>query len=207
MATKIRLQRHGKKKSAFYHIVAADSRAKRDGRFIEKLGIYNPNTNPATIELEFDRALYWVQVGAVPTDTVKALLSYKGVLLKNHLDKGVAKGALTEAQADKKFEAWVSEKESKITGKTDSATKAIADAKAASLEAEKAVNDARAAEIAAKNAPEVVEEEVVEEVVTEEAPAAEVVAEEVAEAVEEAPVVEEAPAEEAPAEEPKKEEE
>ncbi len=196
MATKIRLQRHGKKKSAFYHIVAADSRAKRDGRFIEKLGTYNPNTNPATIDLEFDRALYWVQVGAVPTDTVKALLSYKGVLLKNHLAKGVAKGALTEAEADKKFEAWLSEKESKITGKADSASKAIADAKAASLEAEKAVNDARAAEIAAKNAPEVVEE-VVEEAAEETVEAA------AEETTEEAPAAEEAPAEE----EAKKEEE
>jgi small subunit ribosomal protein S16 len=196
MATKIRLQRHGKKKSAFYHIVAADSRAKRDGRFIEKIGTYNPNTNPATIDLEFDRALYWVQVGAVPTDTVKALLSYKGVLLKNHLDKGVAKGALTEAAAEKKFQAWLSEKESKITGKADSATQAIADAKAASLEAEKAVNEARAAEIAAKNAPEVVEE-VVEEVAEE---AVEAAAEETPEVAEEA-------TEEAPAEEAKKEEE
>ena len=196
MATKIRLQRHGKKKSAFYHIVAADSRAKRDGRFIEKLGTYNPNTNPATIDLEFDRALYWIQVGAVPTDTVKALLSYKGVLLKNHLAKGVAKGALTEADADKKFEAWLSEKESKITGKADSASKAIADAKAASLEAEKAVNDARAAEIAAKNAPEVVEE-VVEEAAEETVEAA------AEETTEEAPAAEEAPAEE----EAKKEEE
>ncbi len=212
MATKIRLQRHGKKKSAFYHIVAADSRAKRDGRFIEKIGTYNPNTNPATIDLEFDRALYWVQVGAVPTDTVKALLSYKGVLLKNHLDKGVEKGALTEAAAEKKFQAWVSEKESKITGKADSATQAIADAKAASLEAEKAVNEARAAEIAAKNAPEVVEEVVEEaaEAVAEEA--AEVVAEEAVEEVveavaEETPEVVEEATEEAPAEEAKKEEE
>ncbi|MFT5823571.1 MAG: small subunit ribosomal protein S16 [Crocinitomix sp.] len=217
MATKIRLQRHGKKKSAFYHIVAADSRAKRDGRFIEKLGTYNPNTNPATIDLEFDRALYWVQVGAVPTDTVKALLSYKGVMLKNHLDKGVAKGALTEAQADTKFEAWIAEKDAKITGKSDSATKVIADAKAASLEAEKAVNDARAAEIAAKNTPEV--EEVVEEAAEEvvEAAAEEVVeaaAEETTEAVVEEVVVEAPAAEEAPAveetpavEEAKKEEE
>lgn len=159
MATKIRLQRHGKKRSAFYHIVAADAKAKRDGRFIEKLGTYNPNTNPATIELNFDRALYWVQVGAQPTDTAKALLSYKGVLLKNHLAKGVAKGALTEAEAQKKFEAWLSEKESKITGKSDSLAKAKEKAEAEKMAAEKAVNDARAAEIEAKNAPEVVEEE------------------------------------------------
>ena len=210
MATKIRLQRHGKKKSAFYHIVAADSRAKRDGRFIEKLGTYNPNTNPATIDLDFDRAFYWVQVGAVPTDTVKALLSYKGVLLKNHLAKGVAKGALTEAAAEKKLQAWLSEKESKITGKADSAEKAIADAKAAGIAAEKAVNEARAAEIAAKNAPEVVEE-VVEEVAEE--TVVEAAAEETVEAAaEEAPaaeeVVEEAAAEEeAPAKEEEKKEE
>ena len=223
MATKIRLQRHGKKKSAFYHIVAADSRAKRDGRFIEKLGTYNPNTNPATIDLEFDRALYWVQEGAVPTDTVKALLSYKGVMLKNHLAKGVAKGALTEAQAETKFQAWIAEKEAKITGKSDSATKAIADAKAAGLAAEKAVNETRAAEIAAKNAPEPEVEEVVEEVVEEaveetaeavaeevvEAVAEETTEEVVAEVVEEAPVAEEAPAveEEAPAKEEEKKEE
>jgi len=189
MATKIRLQRHGKKRSAFYHIVAADSRAKRDGRFIEKIGTYNPNTNPATIDLDFGRALYWVQVGAVPTDTVKALLSYKGVLLKNHLDKGVAKGALTEAEAEKKFDAWVAEKEAKISGKAESVQKAADDAKASALAAEKEVNDARAAEIAAKNAPEVVEEE---------APEAEASAEESAE---EATEEGEAATEEAPAEE------
>lgn len=217
MATKIRLQRHGKKRSAFYHIVAADAKAKRDGRFIEKIGTYNPNTNPATIDLKFDRALYWVQTGAIPTDTVKALLSYKGVMLKNHLDKGVKKGALTQEAADKKFEAWLAEKESKITGKADSISKAKEDANAARLAAEKEVNDKRAAEIAAKNAPEVVEEEVseeteaateenveaaAEEATTEEAPAAE------AEATEEAaPEAEEAPAEEAPAAEETKEEE
>ncbi|WP_066757636.1 30S ribosomal protein S16 [Crocinitomix algicola] len=175
MATKIRLQRHGKKRSAFYHIVAADSKAKRDGRFIEKIGTYNPNTNPATIDLDFDRALYWVQVGAVPTDTVKALLSYEGVLLKNHLDKGVKKGALSEADAEKKFNAWKEEKLGKIAGKADSVSKAKEDAKSAALEAEKAVNDARAAEIAAKNAPEVeeTEEAATEEAATEEAPAEE----------------------------------
>ena len=162
MATKIRLQRHGKKRSAFYHIVAADSRAKRDGRFIEKIGTYNPNTNPATIDLDFDRALHWVKVGAVPTDTVKALLSYKGVLLKNHLDNGVLKGALTEADAQKKFDAWMNEKASKISGKADSIAKAKEDANAAKLAAEKEVNDARAKELEARNAPEV--EEVAEQV-------------------------------------------
>lgn len=171
MATKIRLQRHGKKRSAFYHIVAADSKAKRDGRFIEKIGTYNPNTNPATIDLDFDRALYWVQVGAVPTDTVKALLSYEGVLLKNHLDKGVKKGALSEADAQKKFDAWKSEKLGKISGKADSVVKAKEEAKQAALEAEKAVNEARAAEIEAKNTPEV--EAVEEEAVVEEGAEAE----------------------------------
>ncbi len=163
MATKIRLQRHGKKKSAFYHIVAADSRATRDGRFIEKLGTYNPNTNPATIDLEFERALHWVQVGAIPTDTVKALLSYTGVLLKNHLDKGVKKGALTAEQAQAKFDAWKVEKTGKISGKSESLAKASQSETEARLAAEKAVNAARAAELEAKNAPEVIEEEIVEE--------------------------------------------
>ncbi|WP_027421316.1 30S ribosomal protein S16 [Crocinitomix catalasitica] len=190
MATKIRLQRHGKKKSAFYHLVAADEKAKRDGKFIEKLGTYNPNTNPATIDIDFERALYWVKVGAQPTDTAKALLSYKGVLLKNHLDKGIAKGALTEADAQKKFDAWMADKTGKITGKSDSLAKAKLDEMAKKLASEKAVSEARATEIAAKNAP-IVEE--VEEVVAEEAPAAET-------------ATEEAPAAEA-AEDVKKEEE
>ena len=201
MATKIRLQRHGKKRAAFYHIVAADSRAKRDGRFIEKIGTYNPNTNPATIDLDFDRALHWVKVGAVPTDTVKALLSYKGVLLKNHLDKGVLKGALTEAEAEKKFEAWMSEKEAKISGKSDSLAKAKEEANAAKLAAEREVNEARAKEYEAKNAPEVEEtEEVAEAPAEEEAPKEEAPAEEEA-PKEEAPAEEEAPKEEAPVEE------
>ncbi|MGB1103676.1 MAG: 30S ribosomal protein S16 [Crocinitomicaceae bacterium] len=200
MATKIRLQRHGKKRAAYYHIVAADARAKRDGRFIEKIGTYNPNTNPATIDLDFDRALHWVKVGAVPTDTVKTLLSYKGVLLKNHLDNGVLKGALTEAEAQKKFDAWMEEKSAKISGKSDSIAKAKEEAEAAKLAAEKEVNEARAKEIEAKNAPEV--EEVSEEV-AEEAPAAEAEEAPAAEA-EEAPAAE---AEEAPAEEEAKSEE
>ena len=140
MATKIRLQRHGKKRNAFYHVVIADERAKRDGKYIEKIGTYNPNTDPATIDLKFDRALYWVGTGAVPTDTAKALLSYKGVMLKNHLDRGVAKGALTEAQADKKFEAWMKEKEAKIAGKTEGIAKAQADALAKQIATEKEQN-------------------------------------------------------------------
>ena len=111
MATKIRLQRRGRKGYPFYHIVIADSRAPRDGKFIEKVGSYNPNTNPATITINFDRALYWLQVGAQPTDTTRNILSEEGVLLKKHLLGGVAKGAFTEADAEKKFEAWKAEKE------------------------------------------------------------------------------------------------
>ena len=185
MATKIRLQRHGKKKAAFYHLVIADERAKRDGKFIEKIGTYNPNTDPATIDIKFERALHWVKIGAQPTDTARAILSYKGVMLKNHLDKGVAKGAITEADANKKFEAWSNEKDSKITGKADSITKAKIDAAAAALKAETEKKEAKAAAIAAK------EVAATEAPATEEAPAAEA-------AVEEAPVVE-AAAEEAPA--------
>ena len=114
MATKIRLQRHGKKRSPFYHIVIADSRAKRDGKFIEKIGTYNPNTKPASIELKFDSALSWLQKGAVPTDTARAILSYKGVLYKKHLLEGVKKGAFDEKVAEERFNKWISEKEEKI---------------------------------------------------------------------------------------------
>ena len=145
MPVKIRLQRHGKKGKPFYWVVAADSRAKRDGRFLEKLGTYNPNVNPAIIDLDVDASVKWLQNGAQPTDTAKALLSYKGAMLKNHLAGGVRKGALTEEQAEAKFTAWLEEKASKITGKTDGLAKAQADAKAKALEAEKAVNDARIA--------------------------------------------------------------
>jgi small subunit ribosomal protein S16 len=201
MATKIRLQRHGKKRAAFYHVVIADERAKRDGKFIEKIGTYNPNTDPATIDLKFDRALHWLQLGAQPTDTARALLSYKGVMLKNHLDKGVAKGALTQAAADKKFEAWMKDKDAKIEGKADSISK-DKDAKIASaMAAETATKEAKAAVIAAKTAA-VVEEaaaaQAAAEAPAEEAPAAEAPAEEAPAA--EAPA-EEAPAAEAPAEE------
>lgn len=176
MATKIRLQRHGKKGKAFFHLVAADSRAPRDGRYIEKLGTYNPNTDPATIDMDFDRTLHWVQVGAEMTDTARALLSYKGILHKNHLLKGVTKGALTAEQAEEKFAKWVEEKEGKIQGKKDSLSSAESKAKADRMKAEVAANEARAAEIAAKNAPEpepVVEEEAPAAEGTEEAPAAE----------------------------------
>jgi small subunit ribosomal protein S16 len=151
MPTKLRLQRHGKKGKPFFHVVAADARAKRDGKFIEKLGIYNPNTNPATIEIDFEKTLEWIKTGAVPTDTVRALLSYKGVIYKNHLDKGVLKGAHTQAQADAKFDKWLNEKESNIQGKADGLSKAADDNAKSRTAAEKEINDTRAKAIAAKN--------------------------------------------------------
>lgn len=158
MPVKIRLQRHGKKGKPYYWIVAADARSKRDGRYLEKLGAYNPNTNPATVELNVDGAVKWLQNGAQPTDTAKALLSYKGALLKNHLAGGVRKGALTEEQAEEKFNAWLEEKAAKIQAKADGLSKADAKAKADALAAEKAVNEARIAAAAP-----VVEEEATEE--------------------------------------------
>ena len=145
MPVKIRLQRHGKKNKPFYWIVAADSRAKRDGKYLEKLGTYNPNVNPAIIDLDVDGAVKWLQNGAQPTDTAKNLLSYKGAMLKNHLAGGVRKGALTEEQAEAKFTAWLEEKAGKIAGKEDGLAKAKAEADAKALEAEKAVNEARIA--------------------------------------------------------------
>jgi len=145
MSVKIRLQRHGKKGKPYYWIVAADARAKRDGKYLEKLGAYNPNTNPATIELDIDGTVKWLQNGAQPTDTAKALLSYKGALLKNHLAGGVRKGALTEEQAEEKFNAWIEDKTGKVDAKKDTLAKTDADVKAKTLEAEKAVNEARIA--------------------------------------------------------------
>jgi len=200
MSVKIRLQRHGKKQKPFYWIVAADARAKRDGRFLEKIGTYNPNTNPATIELNLDQAVQWLHNGAQPTDTARAILSYKGALLKHHLDGGVRKGALTQEQADAKLEAWIKEKATKVEAKKETLTKAQKDAKAKALKAEQAANEKRinaAAEaLKAAEAPEVVEEEVAE-VAAEETAAEEVVAEVAAEEV----VAEEAPAAEVAAEE------
>ncbi|MFV8281037.1 30S ribosomal protein S16 [Christiangramia marina] len=146
MPVKIRLQRHGKKGKPFFWIVAADTRAKRDGKFLDKLGIYNPNTNPATIELDVDGAVKWLQNGAQPTDTARAILSYKGALLKKHLAGGVKKGALTEEQAEEKFNAWLEEKEGKVDAKKESLTKAQEAEKAKALEAEKEVNAKRDAE-------------------------------------------------------------
>jgi len=159
MPVKIRLQRHGKKGKPFYWVVAADARATRDGKFLEKLGIYNPNTNPATIELNVDSSVKWLQNGAQPTDTAKRILSYRGVLLKHHLLGGVRKGALTEEQAEEKFNAWVSEKEQAIADKVGGLDKVKADARAAALKAEKEVNEKRAAEAAGAELPETPEGE------------------------------------------------
>jgi small subunit ribosomal protein S16 len=153
MATKIRLQRHGKKGKAFYYIVVADSRAPRDGRFIERLGSYNPNTNPATIDINFEQALTWVNNGAQPTDTCRAILSYKGILYKKHLQGGVKKGALTEEQVEEKFNAWLQQKEGKIDNKKTGLAASKADARKAAEAAEAKKKEARAAAIAAKNAP------------------------------------------------------
>ncbi len=155
MPVKIRLQRHGKKGSPFYHVVAADSRAKRDGRFIEKLGIYNPNTNPATVVLNIDKSVDWLEKGAQPTDTARNILSEKGVMLKKHLNMGVKKGAMTAEQARAKFEAWSTEKESKINKQVNEIQKVKDDAKAKSLAAEKKINEDRIAkQLSEKVVPE-----------------------------------------------------
>ena len=143
MATKIRLARHGRKGRPFYHVVIADSRAPRDGRFIEKVGTYDPNTNPATINLNFDRALYWLMTGAQPTDTAKRILSYKGVLLKKHLLEGVKKGAFDEAAAESKFEAWLKSKDAKIQEKIGKLAQEGDEAAKARLEAEAKVRAAK----------------------------------------------------------------
>lgn len=174
MPTKIRLQRFGKKGRPFYHIVIADGRAPRDGRKIEKIGTYDPISNPAVIEMDFERALHWVQVGATPTDTVRAILSYKGVLYKNHLLKGVAKGALTAEQAEVKFQEWLADKESRINAKKSNLASASRASVKERLEAEAKVSENRLAEInkrkadalaaeEAAKAPEVTEEETVAE--------------------------------------------
>ena len=197
MPVKLRLQRHGKKGKPFYWLVAADARAKRDGRYLEKLGTYNPNTNPATVVIDIDRAVNWLEKGAQPTDTARTLLSYRGAMLKHHLNGGVRKGALTQEEADKKLEAWLEEKEAKIQAKKDGLSKAAADASAQRLADEKAASEKRLA--AAQEAEAPVEEAQGEaEAPVEEAPVAE-------ESTEEAPTqeaeTEEAPAAEAPTEE------
>jgi small subunit ribosomal protein S16 len=188
MPAKIRLQRHGKKGQPFYHIVIADGRSPRDGRFIEKIGTYNPLTEPAQINLKFERALYWYSVGAVPTDTVRSLLSQKGVMLKYHLLQGVKKGAMTEEQAEVKFQNWMKEKEAKMEQVAKTKEEKARGEKKTRLEAEKKVNDARAEELAKKRLAEL------------EAKKAEEAAAEAAETpAEEAPATEEAPAENAEA--------
>jgi small subunit ribosomal protein S16 len=152
MPVRIRLTRHGRKAQAFYHLVAADSRAPRDGKFIEKLGTYNPNTNPATIELNFERALYWLQEGAQPSDTAKAILSYKGVMMKKHLLEGVKKGAFDEAAAEAKFDKWIGEKNFKIQAKKDKLKTDARLDKKERLEAERKVSEAKAQAVAQKQA-------------------------------------------------------
>ena len=185
MAVKIRLQRHGKKNFAFFHIVVADARAPRDGRYIEQIGSYNPNTNPANIVLNFERALAWIKVGAEPTLTARRILSYEGVLLRHHLDGGVAKGALTQEAADKKWNDWKEGRDAKIEAKKTGLKNAAIEARKAAKAEEAKVNEARAeaiakkaAELAAaqaaeKAAAEAAEEAPVEEAAAEEAPAAE----------------------------------
>ena len=150
MAVKIRLARHGKKNFAYFHIVVADSRAPRDGRFIERIGSYNPNTNPATIELDGEKALDWMLKGAQPTDTCRRILAYKGVLLKKHLLKGVKKGALSEEAANAKWEAWMQEKESKVQAKVDSLAQESRNAHKSRIEVEAKANEAKAATVAKK---------------------------------------------------------
>ncbi|MCG6189082.1 30S ribosomal protein S16 [Maribellus maritimus] len=179
MPVKMRLARHGRKRYAYYHIVVADSRAPRDGRYIERIGSYNPNTNPATIDLDFDKAYDWLVKGAQPTDTVRGILSYKGVLYKKHLMGGVKKGAFDEAEAEKRMEKWMAEKEAKIQAKVD---RLAGDADAAAqkqLEAETKIKEERAAAIAARNAELAAETEA--EVAEEEAEAAKEAADEAAE--------------------------
>ena len=209
MSVKIRLQRHGKKGKPFYWVVAADARSKRDGKFLEKIGTYNPNTNPATIDLNLESAVQWLHNGAQPTDTARAILSYKGALLKHHLDGGVRKGAITQEQADAKLAAWLDEKANKVDAKKAGLSKAEEAAKAKALKAEKEANAKRSAaqaeaakveevtEVVADETPAVETEATTEivETVVEETPVAEVATEEVV-AVEE---VTEAVADETPA--------
>lgn len=194
MPAKMRLARHGRKRYAYYHIVVADSRAPRDGRYIERIGTYNPNTDPATIDLDFDKAYDWLVKGAQPTDTVRAILSYKGVMYKKHLMGGVKKGAFDEAEAEKRLESWIAEKEAKIQAKIDR-LKGEADAETEKqLDAEKKINEERAAAIAAREAELAAEAEaaVAAKKAEEAAEAAEAEAEAAAE-------VEETPDAEAPA--------
>lgn len=207
MAVKIRLARKGRKKLAFYHIVVADSRSPRDGRYIEKIGSYNPVTNPAVIELDFDKALGWLQNGALPTDTCRAILSYKGVLIKKHLLEGVKKGAFDDAEATKRFEEWIKQNETKVEAKKSGLEKSQDDELVKRLNEEKRVNEVRAAKLAKKNADLAAKaaagakaEAIAEEVAPAEEPAQPTVAEEsasepVAEETASEPVAEDKPLE------------
>ena len=198
MAVKIRLARKGRKKLAYYHIVVADSRSPRDGRYIEKIGKYNPLTNPATIELDFDKALGWLQNGALPTETCRAILSYKGILIKKHLLEGVRKGAFDEAEATRRFEEWMKQNEAKIEAKKSGLEKSKEDEVITKLTAEKKINEARAAKLAKKQAELAAKAEAAnqpEQVAEQAAPAAETT---------EAPVAGEPAAE--PSDEPAREE-
>ena len=204
MPVKIRLARHGRKRNAFYHVVVADSRAPRDGRYIERIGSYNPNTNPATIELDFEAALSWLGKGAQPTDTARAILSYKGVMMKKHLLEGVKKGAFDEAEAEKRFAAWLQGKQEKIQAKIDKLNSTSEADIAKRLEDEKKISDARAQELAKRNSTLAAEAEAATAEETEEL-AEEAAAEETVAEVAEEPKAE-VPAEEAPAEEEKSKE-
>lgn len=210
MAVKIRLTRRGRKKLARYDVVIADARAPRDGRFIEKIGLYNPNTNPATVEIDTEKAFDWIMKGAQPTDSVRAMLSYRGVMYRKHLQLGVIKGAITQEEADKQLQEWLDAKNAAIEGKKEKLAKAKADKKKAALEAETKVKEARAAAIQEKK--KVAEEELVAEVKEASAEKDEALEEDVAaveDAQTEAPaeeVKEEAPADEVKVEKEKKEE-
>ena len=199
MPVKIRLQRHGKKGKPFYWIVAADARSKRDGRYLEKLGTYNPNTNPASVEVKLDNAVNWLEKGAQPTDTARTLLSYRGVMLKHHLNGGIRKGALSQEEADKKFAAWLEEKEAKIQAKKEGLSQSESELKAKRLADEKAVSDKRLADAAAAEAEAAAEEAATDSTEAEEATteAAEAPAEQTEAPAEEATTEKEAVAEEA----------
>ncbi|MFA7616309.1 MAG: 30S ribosomal protein S16 [Weeksellaceae bacterium] len=198
MATKIRLQRHGRKGKPFFHIVVADSRFKRDGRFIEKIGTYNPITNPATIDLNIDRAVHWLMVGAEPSNTARNILSYKGAMMKKHLLGGVAKGAFSEEEAEKRFNAWLEERIQAVESKRTGLAKAKDSAKAAALEVERKKAESRVA--VEEEAPAEEAEAATEETAVEEAPAAEEAAAEATEETEETPAAEASSEEAAPEE-------
>ena len=200
MPVRIRLQRHGKKGKPFYWIVAADGRAKRDGRYLEKIGTYNPNTNPASVELDVDRAVKWLENGAQPSDTARTLLSYRGAMMKHHLNGGVKKGAFSQDEADKRFATWLEEKQAKIQSKIDSLHEDKATDLSQRLEAEKAVNQKRIADLsAAAKVNDTAESEATEATAEASIDEAELESTEVVQ--EETPGVEEVKVEDTPAEE------